>query len=173
MEQPTHRSRELLQPPRRSWWWLTLIVSLVLDLVPRPQGWFWPEFTLLTLSFWALRAPAWTGMAAALLVGTLLDVGRGVVLGQHALMFIGTIWAVQTWRSRILWFGAWGQALHLLPIWALAIALEAVLRWQMTPGAEGGVMVWLTPLLMTAVWPLWQALLLWPQRRPRNESLVA
>ena len=79
---------------------VTLLGALALDLIPRPWTTVWgPEATLMTLTFWALRAPAWTGFGLTLLVSIALDVGRGAVLGQTALAAIWVVWGAQKWRS--------------------------------------------------------------------------
>jgi rod shape-determining protein MreD len=164
MDQPTHRSRELLNPPLRGWMVVTLLVAIALDLVPRHWFGWGPEALLLTLTFWALRAPAWCGFGLALLLGLAVDVGRGAVLGQTALAAIWLVWGVQTWRPRLLWFGPWGQAAHLVWLWAAVLLLQVAVRWVVVGEIDHGRGYWLAPLWMALLWPLWHGLLLWPQR---------
>ncbi|BBD76374.1 rod shape-determining protein MreD [Hydrogenophilus thermoluteolus] len=165
MEQPTHRSRELLSPPSRAWMIVTLLGALALDLIPRPWTTVWgPEATLMTLTFWALRSPAWTGFGLTLLVSIALDVGRGAVLGQTALAAIWVVWGAQKWRSRVLWFGPFGQAVHLVWLWAGALAVQVAVRWLVVGDGIFAYGYLLSPLWMALVWPIWYALLLWPQR---------
>lgn len=164
MDQPSYRSRELLAPPAQGWMALTLLASVVLDLVPRLWVGWGPEATLLTLTFWALRAPAWCGIGLALFLGLLVDVGRSAVLGQTALAAVWLVWGAQQWRARLLWFGPWGQVAHLFWLWATVLALQAAVCWlavgEFDPVRDYG---W-APVWMALLWPLWHTLLLWPQR---------
>lgn len=165
MEQPTHRSRELLAPPSRTWLVVTLLASIALDLVPRFGPGWGPEVTLLTLTFWALRTPMWAGIGLALAAGVAIDVGRGAVLGQTALAAIWVVWGAQRWRNRLLWFGPVGQAAHLIWLWAAALLAQMAVRWIVVGEGEPVTGYLLAPVWMALLWPLWFQLLLWPQRR--------
>ncbi|MCX7946365.1 MAG: rod shape-determining protein MreD [Hydrogenophilus sp.] len=169
MSASANQSAELLAPPNRGWMGVSLIVALIFDLVPRVWGAVAPEITMMTLTFWALRAPQWCGMSVALGAGFLLDVGRGMVLGQSALAFVWVVWGAQRWRTRVLWFSGWGQAAHLVWLWGAALALETAARAVFAGGSWPPLHFWVTPLVMMGVWPFWQWVLLWPQRYSRAE----
>ena len=46
-----------------------------------------PDFVALVLVFWCVHQPRLVGLGAAWLLGLLMDVGNGVLLGQHALAY--------------------------------------------------------------------------------------
>ena len=70
-------------------------------------------------------------------------------------------------HRRILWFSVPGQALQLLPLFALTHAITIVLR--LIGGAVfPGWPVLLSPVLEAALWPIVSVLLLAPQRRAPN-----
>jgi rod shape-determining protein MreD len=61
------------------------------------------------------------------------------------------------------------QALQVLPLFALAHAIELLLR-LVSGGIFPGWWVFLAPLLEAALWPLASWVLLAPQRRPPDSD---
>jgi len=104
------------------------VLAFFWDLIPKGGWGFWPELTLAVLTFWAMRDPDRVGVGTAFVLGVMLDVGRGVALGQEALALVWVVYLAQRRSARILWFGGWGQALLLLPLWVLALAVQAAVR---------------------------------------------
>lgn len=66
---------------------LTFVVSLLFELIHLPQmlSLYRPEWLVLTVFFWTLRAPTHVGIAVGFFVGLLLDVLSGVYFGINAL----------------------------------------------------------------------------------------
>jgi rod shape-determining protein MreD len=105
------------------------------------------------------------GLGAGWLLGLLIDVGNGVLMGQHALAYSLLAFASISLARRILWFPLWGQALHVAVLLLLAQAIAALVR--LAAGAEfPGWTIAVGPLFGAALWPLVSTLLLWPQRMP-------
>ena len=63
-----------------------------------------PDFVALVLAFWCVRQPRLVGIGIAWLLGLLIDVGNGVLLGQHALAYSVLAFGAIALSRRILWF---------------------------------------------------------------------
>jgi len=160
-------SRRILLPVRAS----TILGSLGLALLANFMPWKniapVPDFVALVLTFWCVRQPRLVGLGAGWLLGLLMDVGNGVLMGQHALAYSLLAFASITLSRRILWFPLWGQALHVAALLLFAQAVEALVR--LAAGAEfPGWSIAVGPLLGAVLWPLVSVLLLMPQRMPEN-----
>ena len=57
--------------------------------------------------------------------GLLMDVGLGAAMGQHALAYVVLAYLANSLARRVLWFPAWQQALHVLPLLLLSQVLMA------------------------------------------------
>lgn len=161
------RGHQLLLPASPGFIWGSLLVALMLNLLPLGRILWMPDFLAVVLVFWSVHQPRRVGLTAAFIFGLVLDVHQASLLGQHALAYTVLIyWAIMIHR-RILWFSVPGQALQLLPLFALAHAITILLRLiggAMFPGWP----VLLGPVLEAALWPFVSALLLAPQRRAPN-----
>lgn len=162
------RPKETLTPPARTGVIvLTLVAALLLNLLPW-QGTalvLRPDFAALTLLYWCVYQPRRVGMAAALLMGLLMDVADANLLGQHALAYVALSFAALLLHRRIQGFGAWQQALHVAVLLLLA-QLVMLLVKQLSGGLTG----WsaLVPGLSGAL--LWPALLPLMQRLQRRKT---
>jgi rod shape-determining protein MreD len=80
------------------------------------------------------------------------------------LAYSGLAFAAVSLHRRLLWFGVIEQMAHMLPVFAMAHALQVLVRM-----AVGGMWpeptLLLAPLLEALLWPLATAVLLAPQRR--------
>ena len=158
-------SQRILLPVRAS----TILGSLALALLANFLPWrtvaLAPDFVALVLVFWCVRQPRLVGLGAGWLLGLLIDVGNGVLMGQHALAYSLLAFAAISLSRRILWFPLWGQALHVGALLLFAQAVAAAVR--LAAGAEfPGWQVAVGPLFGALLWPLVTTLLLMPQRRP-------
>ena len=145
----------------------SLAVALLLDFLPWRNIALVPDFVALVLAFWCVRQPRLVGLGAGWLLGLLIDVGNGVLLGQHALAYSLLAFAAIALSRRILWFPLWGQALHVAALLLFAQGIEALVR--LATGAEfPGWAIAVGPLLGAALWPLVSVLLLLPQRMPTD-----
>ena len=158
-------SQRILLPVRASTIVVSLVAALLANFLPWKSVALAPDFVALVLVFWCVRQPRLVGLGAGWLLGLLIDVGNGVLLGQHALAYSLLAFASITLSRRILWFPLWGQALHVLALLLFAQGVAALVR--LAAGAEfpgWGVLV--GPLIGAALWPIVTTLLLMPQRRP-------
>ena len=139
----------------------------MLNLLPLGRVLWMPDFLAVVLVFWNIHQPRRIGLGVAFVFGLLLDVHQASLLGQHALAYTVLIYCAIMIHRRILWFSVPGQALQLLPLFALTHAITIVLR--LIGGAVfPGWPVLLSPVLEAALWPIVSVLLLAPQRRAPN-----
>ena len=140
-------------------------LALLLNFLPWKNVTLVPDFVALVLAFWCVREPRLVGLGAGWLLGLLIDVGNGVLLGQHALAYSMLAFASITLSRRILWFPLWGQALHVAALLLFAQAVAALVR--LAAGAEfPDWSIAVGPLIGALLWPVVTTLLLMPQRRP-------
>jgi rod shape-determining protein MreD len=158
-------SQRILLPVRAGTIIGSFVVALLANFLPWKSIALVPDFVALVLVFWCVRQPRLVGLGAGWLLGLLMDVGNGVLMGQHALAYSLLAFASITLSRRILWFPLWGQALHVAALLLLAQAIAALVR--IAAGAEfPGWQIAIGPLIGAALWPLVSTLLLMPQRMP-------
>jgi rod shape-determining protein MreD len=161
------RRQQILRPVRLSTIVVSFTAALLLNFLPWHNVALVPDFVALTLAFWCVRQPQLIGLGVGWLLGLLTDVGNGVLLGQHALSYSVLAFCAMTLSRRILWFGLWGQTLHVVALLLLAQAVGTVVR--LAAGAEfPGWAIAIGPLGGALLWPLVSLLLLAPQRRPHE-----
>ena len=158
---------QILQPVRLSTIVVSFATALLLNFLPWQSVALAPDFVALTLAFWCVRQPQLVGLGVAWTLGLLTDVGNGVLLGQHALSYSVLAFCAVTLSRRILWFGLWGQTLHVAALLLLAQGVGTLVR--LATGAEfPGWTLAVGPVLGALLWPIVSLLLLAPQRRPRE-----
>ena len=163
--QPTHSSRRILLPVKGWFIILTLFAALFLNLLPLGRMVGVPDWVALVLAFWCVREPLAIGMGAGFAFGLLMDVGLGAAMGQHALAYVVLAYLANALARRVLWFPAWQQALHVLPLLLLAQAIMVLVR--LLAGAEfPGWSYFLSSLGSALLWAPLSFLLLLPQYQP-------
>lgn len=133
--------------------YLTLIVAFLLYLLP------WagfgllirPDFVLLALLYWMLRAPHLCNVGTAWMMGLLIDVASGSFFGQYALAYSVTAFLALYYQRRLVLFSAWQQAAYVMllllasQIVLLVIKLmagNALPGWSYFLGSLSGVLLW-------------------------------
>jgi len=160
-------AQAILLPVRAGTILASLAVALLLNFLPWTNVLLVPDFVALVLAFWCVRQPRLVGLGAGWLLGLLIDVGNGVLLGQHALAYSLLAFAAITLSRRILWFALWSQALHVAALLLFAQGISALVR--LAAGAEfpgWGIVV--GPLIGAMLWPVVSLVLLLPQRMPTD-----
>jgi rod shape-determining protein MreD len=140
-------------PTRPGWVRLTLLLAVLLTWLPWPASMVWwvPDFLLMTLLYWAWRAPLYAGIGTAFALGLLVDVERGAWLGGYALTYSAAAYAVLRMRVRLGGF-AWGaRAAHL----ALVLVAATLLTLALGTLFGGVVDAWFMASGITAAvtWP--------------------
>lgn len=158
--------------PASPWFiWGSLLAAFLLNMMlsmggPGNGAWI-PDLLAITLVFWAVHQPLRIGVGIAFFFGLGMDVHQSALLGQHALAYTALIYLAIVIHRRMLWFNLPSQSLHILPLFALATALQVLVRLLAGDGWPGwGVLA--APLLEAALWPAASVLLLAPQRRAHD-----
>lgn len=141
--------------PRSGGWIIALsfLLAFLLGGIPWP-GWlerFRPDWVALALIFWSIALPHRVGIGSGWLVGLLLDVGRGALLGQHALAFAAVAYlTLQTYR-RIRVVPVWQQTFsilvfllveQILVFWISGVIGYPPKDWWYLAPAVGGMVCW-------------------------------
>ncbi len=167
--QPTNRSSRILLPVKLWFVYFSFIVALFLDYIPTGGLPGVPTWVALVLAFWCLREPLHVGMGTAFCLGVLMDIGKSVAMGQHALAYVVIAYCVTTLSRRLMWFRPTQQALHLLPILLLGQVLMLLVR--MLAGDEfPGWSYFLSSFTTVLLWPLVSIVLLIPQYQPIDQD---
>jgi len=138
----------------------SFLVAFLVASIPLPGGLdrFRPDWVAMVLIYWCLALPHRFGMGIGWLVGLLVDVGRGALLGQHALAFATLAYLTLQTHRRLRAFALWQQAVSVL----VFLLIEQVLvfwisgvigypprdGWYLAP-AVGGMIGW--PLLFVVL----------------------
>jgi rod shape-determining protein MreD len=155
---------EYLLLPVKPWFiWLSLLAAFLLNILPFGRVPWLPDFLGLVLVFWSVHQPRRVGILAAFGFGIAMDVHSGSLLGQHALAYTLLGFFAISMHRRLVWFKPLTQALHVLPLFALAHVVVLAVR-MLAGGIWPGTSYLIAPLLQAALWPLATLLLFAPQR---------
>ena len=73
-----------------------------------------PDFVLLVLIYWLLRAPHLCNVGTAWMLGLLVDLASGSLFGQTALAYTITAFVAVFYQRRLALFSEWQQAGYVL-----------------------------------------------------------
>ena len=160
--------QQLLLPANPWFVWGSLAIALLLNMVQNMgllgRATWAPDVLAVVLVFWSVHQPLRVSIVAAFIFGVMLDVHQGALLGQHALAYTVLSYLAITIHRRLLWFKVASQAAQVLPLFAVAHAVELGAR-MVAGGTFPGLGALIAPFLEAALWPLASVLLLMPQRR--------
>ena len=148
--------------------YFTLLIALLCQLFPWVgQGViFRPDFMLVTLLYWVLRAPNLCNVGTAWLAGLLVDLATGSLLGQHALSFTITAYLALSFQRRLVLFSPWQLAGYMVGL--LAIERLFILLLKLFEGNESPGFGYFWPIISGLM--LWQLLVLIFGRLTRPKS---
>ena len=112
-----------------------------------------PDFVLLVLIYWMLRAPYLCNVGTAWAMGLLLDVASGSLFGQNALVYALTGFIAVTYQRRLVLFSEWQQALYVLALLLLSQLALFVLK-LLAGGSLPGWSYFLPSLTGVLLWQL-------------------
>ena len=156
--------QQLLLPANPLFIWASLIVALLLNMLPLGRVAWMPDFLALVLVFWSVHQPLRVGIGVAFMFGLAMDVHQTSLLGQHALAYTALSFFASMIQRRLLWFKVPSQAVQVLPLFAVAHAVELIIR-MLGGGIFPGWILLMAPMLEGLLWPLVSVVLLVPQRR--------
>ncbi len=168
------RGQQLLLPANPLFVLFTLLTALFANMVVNISlvgnaAWM-PDFLALVLVFWCVHQPRLVGIGVAFFFGVATDVHQAALLGQHAMSYTALGFMAIMVHRRLLWFTVPSQAMQVLPLFAVAHALELTVR-MMSGALFPGWTIFLAPLLEAVLWPVVSVLFLAPQRRAPNPDL--
>lgn len=168
--QSTFASRRILLPVRHWFIGLSLIFSLLLNLIPFGRLPGIPDWVALVLTFWCLHQPQKIGMTIGFLFGLMMDVIDASVMGQHALSYVLLAFAGAALSKRVLWFSLPHQALHVLILLLSAQLIMLVIR-MIGGGQFPGFSWFLSSVTAALLWYPLTYLLLAPQFQPQEKDV--
>lgn len=132
----------------------SIVGALILNLLPWSGALLraHPDFVLLVLLYWGVHQPRSIGQGWGFMLGLVMDVSDSVLLGQHALVYVASIYFAQLLRLRILQLSLLEQALHIGAILVLAQAIVILLNLSMGR-VFPGMLLALSPVLAALLWP--------------------
>lgn len=110
-----------------------------------------PDFVLLTLLYWLLRAPHLCNVGTAWMLGLLIDLASGSLFGQHALAYSVTGFFAIFYQRRLVLFSAWQQAVYVLLLLLLSQIVLLIVKlfagnappgWGYFLPSLSGVLLW-------------------------------
>ena len=163
--------QQLLLPANPLFIWGSLIAAMLINMLQNMglmgrAGWT-PDVLAVVLVFWTVHQPLRVSIGAAFVFGLLMDVHQGGLLGQHALAYTVLSFSAITIHRRLLWFSVPSQAAQVLPLFALAHAVELAVG-LLSGGTFPGFSLLLAPLAEAVLWPVAHLVLLAPQLRAPN-----
>ena len=156
------QSSRLLRPARPGFIRLTLALAFVLNLLPTSFWPFFPEWVMLVILFWSIRAPLVVGTGTAFLLGLLMDVVDGSLMGQHALAYVLIAYAGRVLSAKILWLPLKQQVLHVLPLLLVGSLIGVLVRWFSGDEFPGALYL-LRPIITGLLWAPATYILMLPQ----------
>lgn len=164
------RPEQVLRPVRPSFIWATLGAAFLLNLLPWGHAIWIPDFFALTLVFWNVHQPRKVGMGIAFVFGLLMDVHNGALFGEHALAYTLLSYGAITLHRRIQWFAVRSQAIYVCGLLLVAQLASAAVRLWVGGASPYWWLGLLSSALGAALWPVLNAALLAPQRRPAKRD---
>lgn len=160
--------QQLLLPANPLFIWASLIAAMLVNMLQNMGLWgraaWTPDVLAVVLVFWTVHQPLRISIGGAFIFGLLMDVHQGGLLGQHAMSYTVLSFFAITVHRRLLWFSVPSQAAQVFPLFAVAHAVELVVR-MFNGGTFPGWLMFLAPVAEALLWPVANLVLLAPQLR--------
>lgn len=155
----------LLSPRGLATIWLSLLLTLCLQIMPLPDAWLiWrPEWLGLMLIYWCVSAPQHIGVFYGFVLGLLLDLIEGAPLGQNALVLSLLAYLSLLVYQRMRAYALVQQAVLVFVLLGIAQLVEQWLRTLLGPFSIDLAFL-LSALIGAVLWP-WLVTLLQLLRR--------
>jgi rod shape-determining protein MreD len=110
-----------------------------------------PDFVLLVLLYWLLRAPHLCNIGTAWLLGMLVDLAAGDLFGQHALAYVITAFVAVFYQRRVTLFSRWQQAGYVFMLLIVEQVIMLILKlfggndlpgWSYLLPSVSGILLW-------------------------------
>jgi rod shape-determining protein MreD len=144
---------------------LTLLAALWLSIVPLPDWvrWARPEWVAMVVIYWVIALPHRVGIGSAWLTGLVLDLLKGVPLGENAFALAVIAYLALILYQRMRMYAAWQQAGIVFVLVGLNLLL---CHWAQTLISKVvPTLMFLLPALVSAfLWPTVMLLLRYIRR---------
>lgn len=133
--------------------YLTIVIAFILILLPW-SGYslkFRPDFVLLALIFWMLRAPNLCNIGTAWFVGLWMDLATGGTFGQYALAYTITAFVAIIYQRRLVLFNATQQLFYVFFLLIISQVILLILKtfsgvelnsWSFFMPSITGILLW-------------------------------
>jgi|SRR5690606_12076346 rod shape-determining protein MreD len=132
----------------------SMLLALLLQLLPWDGAALqWrPDFLLLAVIYWMLRAPHLCHIGTAWFSGLLIDLATGGIFGQYALAYALTGFFAVRYQRRLALFNIWQQATYVLFLLLLTQTTVVVLKlfggdgfpgWHFYQHSISSILLWL------------------------------
>ena len=133
--------------------YLSIILALILLLLPW-SGFVLtmrPDFMLLVIIFWLIRAPNLCNVGTAWLVGLFVDLATGGVFGQYALAYTIAAFFAVTYQKRLVLFSSTQQLIYVFLLLFISQLIMLVIKtfagaqfmgWTYFIPSITGVLLW-------------------------------
>ena len=114
----------------RQMFYASLLAAIILQLLPWSGVWLQikPDFLLLVLLYWMLRAPHLCNIGTAWGAGLMLDLINGDLFGQNALAYALTTFIAVIYQKRLILFTVLQQSGYVFLLLLLNQATLLLLR---------------------------------------------
>ena len=138
--------------------YISLLIALICQLFPWVgQGIiFRPDFMLVVMLYWLMRAPNFCNIGTAWVVGILVDLATGSLLGQHALSFTLTAFIGLGYQRRLVLFNPWQLVGYIFGL--LMFERVLMLFLKLFEGNDNPGWAYFVPVLSGLL--LWQLMIL-------------
>ncbi len=131
----------------------TLLLAFLVSEIPIPGGFdrFRPDWVAMVLVYWCMALPHRVGIGVGWGWGLFLDVGRGGLLGQHALALAVVAYLTSQAYRRIRATPLWQQTFsvlilllieRILVFWISGVIGYPPKDWWYLAPAVGGMVLW-------------------------------
>lgn len=116
-----------------------------------------PDFMLLVIIFWLLRAPNQCSVGTAWFVGLLVDLATGGIFGQYALAYTITAFIAVIYQRRLVLFNSTQQLVYVFALLLTSQLVLLILRtfagkeylgWAYFLPSLTGVLIWQIAVLL-------------------------
>lgn len=110
-----------------------------------------PDFVLLVVIYWLLRAPNICNIGTAWMAGLVVDLASGGIFGQNALAYALTAYFAVSYHRRLALFNIWQQASYVFVLLLLTQVTLLILKmfaggeapgWSYFLPSISGILLW-------------------------------
>ena len=133
---------------------ISFALAFTLTALPLPEvlNAYRPPWCALVLIYWLMALPYRIGIKTAWAIGLVLDVLKGILLGQHALALSVVAFITLHLHLRIRVYPFWQQSII---IGLILFSYQVILFWtyNISSTVQWGWVYWISPIVGALLWP--------------------